>query len=81
MIVQNVSAAATGRTDISFTLPVSDGPRAMEALSKVQAEVAYDGLLYDDRIGKVSLIGAGMRRWSSSQSTARRRRAEGMPCT
>ena len=26
MIVQNVSAAATGRTDISFTLPKTDGP-------------------------------------------------------
>jgi len=61
MIVQNVSAASTGLTDISFTLPLADGPVAMEALARVQAEVGFDGLRYDDRIGKVSLIGAGMR--------------------
>ncbi|MGI8700838.1 MAG: aspartate kinase [Nocardioidaceae bacterium] len=61
MIVQNVSAAATGRTDISFTLPREDGQVAMESLSRLQAEVGYEQLLYDDRIGKVSLVGAGMR--------------------
>jgi len=61
MIVQNVSAAATGRTDISFTLPRGDGARAMEAISRTQGDIAYDGLVYDDRIGKVSLVGAGMR--------------------
>ena len=61
MVVQNVSAAATGLTDISFTLPRADGQTAMGALAKIQAEVGYDKLLYDDQIGKVSLIGAGMR--------------------
>jgi aspartate kinase len=61
MIVQNVSAAATSRTDISFTLPKTDGPAAMAALNKVRASVGFDSLLYDDHIGKVSLIGAGMR--------------------
>jgi len=61
MIVQNVSAAATGRTDISFTLPRDDGPSAMTSLRQLQDEVGFDSLLYDDRIGKVSLIGAGMR--------------------
>jgi aspartate kinase len=61
MIVQNVSAAATGRTDISFTLPREDGPSAMTSLGQLQAEVGFESLLYDDRIGKVSLIGAGMR--------------------
>ena len=61
MIVQNVSAAATGRTDISFTLPTTDGPTAIAALGKVQARVGFDSLLYDDHIGKVSLVGAGMR--------------------
>ncbi|MEJ7629643.1 MAG: aspartate kinase [Nocardioidaceae bacterium] len=61
MIVQNVSAAETGRTDISFTLPREDGTAAMEALSRLQDEVGFEGLLYDDRIGKVSLVGAGMR--------------------
>jgi aspartate kinase len=61
MVVQNVSAAATGLTDISFTLPRADGTSAMSALAKIHDEVGYDKLLYDDQIGKVSLIGAGMR--------------------
>ncbi len=61
MIVQNVSAIATGRTDISFTLPGSDGQKALELLRAAQDKVGFQELLYDDRIGKVSLIGAGMR--------------------
>jgi len=61
MIVQNVSAASTNLTDISFTLPRDDGETAMTALARIQDAVGYDSLLYDDQIGKVSLIGAGMR--------------------
>jgi aspartate kinase len=61
MIVQNVSAAATGRTDISFTLPREDGQAAVTSLGQLQGEVGFESLLYDDRIGKISLIGAGMR--------------------
>jgi aspartate kinase len=61
MIVQNVSAAETGRTDISFTLPREDGQIAMQALAGLQTEVGFERLQYDDRIGKVSLVGAGMR--------------------
>jgi aspartate kinase len=61
MIVQNVSAAATNLTDISFTLPRTDGQTAMTALAGLQSRIGFDSLLYDDKIGKVSLIGAGMR--------------------
>ncbi|MGH3180599.1 MAG: ACT domain-containing protein, partial [Streptosporangiaceae bacterium] len=61
MIVQNVSAVATGRTDISFTLSRDDGQSAMTTLLRLQESVGLESLLYDDRIGKVSLIGAGMR--------------------
>jgi len=61
MVVQNISAQATGLTDISFTLPREDGQTAMAALAKLRSEVGYDHLMYDDEIGKVSLIGAGMR--------------------
>ena len=61
MIVQNVSAVATGRTDISFTVPRADGQAAMSALRQLQSVIGFESLLYDDRIGKVSLIGAGMR--------------------
>jgi len=61
MIVQNISAATTGLTDISFTLARADGEAALAALRAVQEEIKYEDLLYDDRIGKVSLVGAGMR--------------------
>ena len=61
MIVQNVSAVATARTDISFTLPKADGQSALLALEQIRDEVGFQSLRYDDRIGKVSLVGAGMR--------------------
>jgi aspartate kinase len=61
MIVQNVSAIATGRTDISFTLPGADGQKTLETLRAAQEKIGFQDLLYNDRIGKVSLIGAGMR--------------------
>ncbi len=61
MIVQNVSVSAEARTDISFTVPRADGQVTMTALAKLQEAVGYEQLLYDDRIGKVSLVGAGMR--------------------
>ncbi|MGW5442239.1 aspartate kinase [Streptomyces asiaticus] len=61
MVVQNVSAASTGLTDISFTLPKADGHRAMEALTKAKSLIGFDSLRYDDQIAKISLIGAGMR--------------------
>ena len=61
MIVQNVSATDTGLTDISFTLPKTDGTAAVEALQRVQGEVGFSSIQYDDQIGKLSLVGAGMR--------------------
>ena len=61
MIVQNISTRGTGRTDVSFTLPATDGATALAALKKVKNEVGFEDLLYDEHIGKLSLIGAGMR--------------------
>jgi aspartate kinase len=61
MIVQNVSAAATGLTDISFTLPKTEGANATSVLNKIQGEIGFQSIQYDDQIGKLSLIGAGMR--------------------
>jgi aspartate kinase len=61
MIVQNVSTGGTGRTDVSFTLPKSDGAVALQTLNKVSAAIGFQELLYDDHIGKLSLVGAGMR--------------------
>lgn len=69
MIVQNVSAAATGRADISFTLPKADASTALKALAAEQAEVSFDSLVHDDQIGKLSVVGAGMRVHSGVSAT------------
>lgn len=61
MIVQNVSASGTGRTDVSFTLPAADGAAATAALGAARSEIGYAELVYDDTIGKLSLVGAGMK--------------------
>ncbi|MFN8106183.1 MAG: aspartate kinase [Nocardioidaceae bacterium] len=61
MIVQNVSATDTGLTDISFTLTQSDGPVAMEALDRLKDDVGYEKIIFEHKVGKVSLVGAGMR--------------------
>ncbi|HJQ47645.1 MAG TPA: aspartate kinase [Amycolatopsis sp.] len=60
MVLQNVSNTA-GRTDITFTLSKANGPKAVEALEKLKLELEFDSVLYDDQVGKVSLVGAGMR--------------------
>ena len=69
MIVQNVSAATTGLTDISFTLPKSEGSNATSLLQKIQGEVGFQSIQYDDQIGKLSLIGAGMRSHPGTTAT------------
>lgn len=61
MVLQNVSSLEDGTTDITFTCPRADGPRAMELLSKLQSEGGWSNVLYDDQVGKVSLVGAGMK--------------------
>ncbi|PZE85294.1 aspartate kinase [Curtobacterium sp. MCBD17_032] len=61
MIVQNVSAASTGRTDISFTLPKDQGQSVLTALEVSKSDIGYEGIQYDDQIGKLALVGAGMR--------------------
>jgi aspartate kinase len=61
MIVQNVSAADTNRTDISFTVPLGDGQKVIDALEAERVAVAFETLQYDDQIGKLAVVGAGMR--------------------
>ncbi|MFC9018031.1 ACT domain-containing protein, partial [Streptomyces albidoflavus] len=61
MVVQNVSAASTGLTDISFTLPKAEGRKAIDALERAKGSIGFDSLRYDDQIGKISLVGAGMK--------------------
>ncbi|MCF2571653.1 aspartate kinase [Brevibacterium sp. UCMA 11754] len=61
MIVQNISTREPAKTDISFTLPMDDGAKALEALDAVKASIGFDQVRYDDQIGKLSVVGAGMR--------------------
>jgi len=59
MIVQNVSEH--GRTDISFTVPHPDAERATELINSLSGEVGNAGVGFDHDIGRVSVIGAGMK--------------------
>jgi aspartate kinase len=61
MIVQNVSAAATGRTDVTFTCPQGSVQQAMAALQTHSGDIGFEALNVDDQIAKISLVGAGMR--------------------
>ena len=61
MVLQNISKVETGKTDITFTLPRELGPLGVEKLTKLQEEIGFTEVLYDDHIGKVSLVGAGMK--------------------
>ncbi|MEX3504828.1 aspartate kinase [Corynebacterium sp. LK2510] len=61
MVVQNISSAEDNRTDITFTLPTADGERAMALLTELRATAGFGDLIYNDAIGKVSLVGAGMK--------------------
>ncbi len=59
MIVQNISR--DGYTDMSFTLPRADRPRATTVLEEVARRVGAEGVQQNDRIAKVSIVGVGMR--------------------
>lgn len=61
MVLQNISSSEDLKTDITFTLPVADGARAMEMLSTMRQTEGWDDVTYNDEIGKVSLVGAGMK--------------------
>ena len=75
MIVQNVSVAE-GTTAITFTLPQSDGDAAMAALRAAKPTIGFSDLIYNDKIGKVSVIGVGMRSHPGVSATAFRAMAE-----
>ncbi len=59
MIVQNISR--DGYTDISFTLPRGDHARAASALEDIAARVGAQGIVHDERVAKISIVGVGMR--------------------
>jgi aspartate kinase len=60
MIVQNVSNVSQ-HTDVSFTVPTDDLARALQVMEKVQGEIDAAGVTHDPLIGRVSLVGAGMK--------------------
>ncbi|MCV7385980.1 aspartate kinase [Mycolicibacter longobardus] len=61
MVLQNVSKIEDGKTDITFTCPRDNGPAAVAKLESLKSEIGFTEVLYDAEVGKVSLIGAGMR--------------------
>jgi len=66
MIVQNISR--DGYTDMSFTLPRSDYGRAVGALQDIGRKVGAQGVVHDERVAKVSIVGVGMRSHSGVAS-------------
>ena len=61
MIVQNVPTDRPGVTDISFTLDQDQGPTALKALEDAKAELGFQEVIYNESVGKLSLVGAGMK--------------------
>ena len=61
MIVQNVSVHESGATDVTFTCPRGDATKAELALRRIEKEVNFKDIDTDENIGKISLVGAGMR--------------------
>ena len=60
MIVQNI-AHDTGRTDVTFTVPASELPRALAVLGEARVRLGIGGILSDSNVCKVSVVGIGMR--------------------
>jgi len=67
MIVQNISQ--DGYTDMSFTLPRGDHARAVAELTDVVREIGARGIVHNERVAKVSIVGVGMRSHSGVAST------------
>ncbi|MDC4233444.1 aspartate kinase [Actinomyces sp. B33] len=61
MIVQNIPVTDPTRANITFTLPEGDAKRVLDALEAARDEIQFQDLRYNPNIGKLSLIGAGMR--------------------
>jgi aspartate kinase len=66
MIVQNISR--DGYTDMSFTVPRGDHARAVAALEDVARAIGAQGVVHDERVAKVSIVGVGMRSHSGVAS-------------
>ncbi|WP_261165187.1 aspartate kinase [Microbacterium sp. Marseille-Q6965] len=69
MIVQNAQSAQAGRTDISFTLPKQQAVDVVKALAAEREAIGYESIVHDDQVGKLSVVGAGMRAHSGVSVT------------
>ena len=69
MIVQNIAASKTHLSDISFTLPADDFKQAVDALEAAKAKIGFESLQLDEKIGKLSIVGSGMKTHSGVSAT------------
>ena len=69
MIVQNVAVSKTHLSDISFTLPAESLAKALKALEEAKGEIGYETLQSDEKIGKLSVVGSGMKTHSGVSAT------------
>ena len=60
MIVQSVRVAKEGVTDITFTIARTELPAAKDILNHLREEMPVEDILVDDKMAKVSIVGAGM---------------------
>jgi aspartate kinase len=61
MIIQNEPMSDGGRADMSFTVPRDDLPAARDSLEAVKGELGFGEIQTDEHMGKVSIVGAGMK--------------------
>ena len=57
-IVQNVSK--NGITDLSFTVPEKELSNALKIIKEIAPQINAQDVIYDDQVGKVSIVGWGM---------------------
>ncbi|WP_322990869.1 aspartate kinase [Hoeflea sp.] len=75
MIVQNISEDGS-RTDMTFTVPTSDAPKALSVLEQNKSSIGYDVVQSESGLAKVSVIGIGMRSHAGVAATAFKALAE-----
>ncbi len=59
MIIQN--ASEDEKTDVTFTIPRGDVPKALERVKSAALEIGAGDVVYDSEVAKVSIVGLGMR--------------------
>ena len=60
MIIQSYARKALNTNDIAFTIDKSDKEKTLEIMEKVKEELEFSNVFVDDKIAKISIVGAGM---------------------